>query len=572
MLLHLPSLLLLAALLAVPFNVLAVSSKTYTINSAASQNYTTTGTTLTDKATSSWYNPSYSYRLTLTINKEHIGETLTDFPIVVQLNSNQSQLFNNSRDDGNDLIFTDTNNLKLSHEIETFDKNNKEATIWVKVPKLTSTEDTILYLYYGNPKAGDNQNKTDVWSNGYTAVHHLNQDPAGSVKDSTEENNNGVQIGGMNANDSLVNGNIGKALKFDGSNDFITGLGKHSFIQNTANFSVGSWVKLNNHTSNAYQVIFGNSQAASVDKGFTLFYENRTGIGSKQLYLSVYRGVNGSYAPIDMGSDSNAITDNDWHYVETSADGTTARLRVDGREIKSISVGTLATGESTRGFNIGTGQTTSGFDGYLNGFVSEARISNKARSGAWVKAEYSNQSGDEDFLTISSPTTTGTTSNNSLITLKPTKALSYSTLSHFTPNGSANITYQLSPNSGTTWYYYTKAGWTKTSANTPTKSSSANDISKHLSTLPNGTGKLLWRAILQPNSTLDSIKIDYTPGNSTETTATSNMTDTISTLYKLVFGTNPTTEQHTYWEGRLKDKPTLPALFGAMQWQKLFGK
>ncbi len=549
--------LTLVTALAFPFNVLALTSKTYSFTQQASQNYITVGTSFTTKATSSWYNPSYSHRLALTINKEHIGEELTDFPVVVQLTSEQSHLFNTAREDGYDLVFTDKNNTKLSHEIESFDKNNKEATIWVKVPTLKPTEDTVLYLYYGNPISDNNQNVSDVWSNGYVSTWHLDDDPADQLLSSTSEADHIRPLnGGVNKEEFLSSGKIGNALKANGvSKLFSASKGKYLF---SGDFTLSLWMRSTAATNFPY-LVSNETASGGVRDGFGLGFTGSTG---RPFFLSETSCCNSTEGV-------TAVNNDEWHHIVGVRDGDNLRLYID-----SAHEGTRSGGVNIDFSNpsLQVQKLTLGSDAGNNfaytGKLDEVRVANVMRSSAWISAEYANQSGDEDFLIISTPTATGTTST-SLITLKKDKALGYSSLTNFTPNGSTNITYQLSPNAGKTWYYYTKNGWTKTSANTPIKSSSANDISKHLSTLPEGTNKLLWRAMLQPNSTLDSIKIGYTPGNNTETT---NISDKVTTLYNLVFGIDPTTEQKIYWETRLKDKPTLPALLGAMQWQKLFGK
>ncbi len=550
------------AVITFPTPVLAATSKTYTINSNAAANYNTTGITLNNTATPNWYSPEYSHRLTLTVNKELIGEELTDFPMLVRLTSEQSHLFNTIRGDGYDIVFTDDSQNKLSHEIETLDKNAKAANIWVKVPKLSSAKDTTFYLYYGNPSSSNNQNREEVWTNGYISVWHLNEDPAGATEDSTK-NNNGTQSGGLNKEDSLKRGVVANAVNFDGSNDVIT----HGAAVSESSGTISHWLKPDQIRNMIpfYQKDEGGAGASGIYDGFggaTL--EIHTGILSG-VYEFTYVNTGGTIN--NFSSDAAAVA-NEWAHVVTTWGSEGVSIYVNGR--RAYYTQDFSPGPD-RPFTFGAigGLTTSAHSRNWDGLIDEVQVSNIARSAAWLKAQYINQSDSEDFLSISSPTSPGTTST-SLITLKPTKALNYSSLTNFTPNGSTNITYQLSPNAGKTWYYYTKEGWQKTSANTLTKSSSANDINAHIKTLPDGTGKLLWRAILQPNSTLENIKIDYTAGTSTETTT--KLTDNITTLYKLVFGVDPTAEQHSYWATRLTDKPTLPALFGAMQWQKLFSK
>ncbi len=550
---RIPSLLLLVILIVFPYSALAASSKTYTISSAAAQNYTTSGTTsLTTKATTSWFNPSYSHRLTLTINKEHIGEELTDFPILVRLTSDQTHLFNTSRDDGHDLVFTDKNNQKLSHELESFDKQNNEATIWVKVPTLKPTEDTVLYLYYGNPTAEDNQNTTDVWSNGYKGVWHMSQSPVATQEDVTANKNDAAPVN-LDEQDSRTAGKIGDAVRLvKSSSDYMSAADDNLHGEH---ITVSTWFNSKTWNTNFADVLNRRNASGIGNGGFVIEQSSVSG------FLWFYCNIGGTW----IAKSASGWPVGEWVNLTGTYDGHFIRLYRNGEEIGSTAAeGSISNPGNAR---VEFGRNISATSIFFDGSIDQTSVSNTPRSSAWISAEYANQSGSEDFFTISSPTSTSNSS--SIITLKPTKALHYSSLSKFIPNGEEDITYQLSPNAGETWYYYTKAGWTKTSANTPAKSSSANDINAHLKTFPEGTGKLLWRAILQPNSTLDSIKVDYIQENSTDQTTIINKVDT---LFKLVFGANPTTEQHTYWEGRLKDKTTLPALFGAMQWQKLFGQ
>ena len=53
----------------------------------------------------------------------------------------------------------------------------KETTsiVWVKVPEISSTDTTIIYMYYGNPNATDNQDTENVWDSNYMGVWHLKE-------------------------------------------------------------------------------------------------------------------------------------------------------------------------------------------------------------------------------------------------------------------------------------------------------------------------------------------------------------------------------------------------------------
>ena len=63
----------------------------------------------------------------------------------------------------------------LPHEVEHWDPDGVSA-VWVRVPRIPAgSPDTRIWLYLDNPTATDRQRPTDVWSNGYVGVWHLNE-------------------------------------------------------------------------------------------------------------------------------------------------------------------------------------------------------------------------------------------------------------------------------------------------------------------------------------------------------------------------------------------------------------
>ena len=75
-----------------------------------------------------------------------MAANLTAFPVLIDLSSD-TELAANARDDGFDILFTSSDGAtKLSHEIETFSGTSGALVAWVKVPSLSSTCDTSLYL------------------------------------------------------------------------------------------------------------------------------------------------------------------------------------------------------------------------------------------------------------------------------------------------------------------------------------------------------------------------------------------------------------------------------------------
>ena len=83
--------------------------------------------------------------------KENSGKTLTDFQVLVELNSANFD-FSKAKSDGSDIRFS-TDGEELNYWIEEWDAGAKRAKIWVKVPSIPANGETKIRMYYGNPSA-----------------------------------------------------------------------------------------------------------------------------------------------------------------------------------------------------------------------------------------------------------------------------------------------------------------------------------------------------------------------------------------------------------------------------------
>ena len=120
-----------------------------------------------------WWDSSWLHRKTVTINHTKVAADLANFPVLVDIVD--SDLSSKAQSSGNDIVFTDSSMNKLSHEIERYDNNTGHLVAWVRVPSLSSTSDTVLYMYYGNAAASNQQNPTAVWDPNYMMVQHLEE-------------------------------------------------------------------------------------------------------------------------------------------------------------------------------------------------------------------------------------------------------------------------------------------------------------------------------------------------------------------------------------------------------------
>jgi len=125
----------------------------------------------------SWYDSSWGYRKKITVDHTRVQADLTAFPVSINLSSD-SDLASHAQSNGNDILFTGSDGVaKLSHEIEKYTSSTGALVAWVQVPSLSSSVDTDLHMYYGNPTCGSQQNATNVWDSNFKGVWHLQGDP-----------------------------------------------------------------------------------------------------------------------------------------------------------------------------------------------------------------------------------------------------------------------------------------------------------------------------------------------------------------------------------------------------------
>ena len=125
-----------------------------------------------------WYDANWTVRKVVTVDSAQVTADLSDFAVLVSVTD--AELAAGARADGFDFVFTDTDEItKLDHEIEKYDSGTGELVAWVRVPNLTSAVDKVLYLYYGNASATNQQNPAGVWDSNYASVHHLAETPSG---------------------------------------------------------------------------------------------------------------------------------------------------------------------------------------------------------------------------------------------------------------------------------------------------------------------------------------------------------------------------------------------------------
>ena len=161
------------------------------------------------------------------IDSDLIDSDLTNFPVGVKIESSTGFLSGLSSTDWQ-YIHATVGGVECYVEIELWDTTNEEAVLWVRVPTVSFSADTIIKIETGASntsyvgETGDTAAQT-VWDSNFAAVYHMAQDPSsgtGAILDSTSNAHHGTTSGSMTTSD-LVSSGLGKGIEFDGGNDCI---------------------------------------------------------------------------------------------------------------------------------------------------------------------------------------------------------------------------------------------------------------------------------------------------------------------------------------------------------------
>jgi hypothetical protein len=331
---------------------------------------------------------SYYKDITIDHTKIYGSGSLTNFPVLISIFD--SDLHDDVQPDGDDIAFGDSN-AWLDHEIELFNQtyNTSHALLvaWVRIPRLSSSMNIIIRMYYGNPSMASRQNSTGVWDSNYKGVWHLKEDPGDpppQFQDSTLINN-GTAYNLTSANQ--IDGKIDGGLVFDDSNERCVNVSHHTSLQLASDMTISAWVKTSNSDPNVNLII--NKWGSATNRNYWLGKLN-----GNELAFFVDDTQN-------VRTSMSFINDSLWHYVVGVADASNNLLRiyVDGiqRNTNAYS-GTSETGTSDLNIGRGSGSTQQEWDGEID----EAHVSNMVRSADWISTEFNNQDDPNSFYSVGS--------------------------------------------------------------------------------------------------------------------------------------------------------------------------
>ena len=360
-----------------------------------------------------WVVNDYERYLDFTVTGYTGTETLTNFPVLVDVRASDTNGFSYDdfyHFDGSAIAFVDEKGHIIPHEIDTWNRAGM-SLIWVRLPEMNNG--TTFTMCYRSAFVDPASNRGNTFEK-YVGVWHMNETQNGVVelKDSTTNNlagethaqslagvNKGQMIGGNARRVAQQPGssmNYGRVLVFDHDDILRTGVGNV--------FTYSGWYQLL-ETPPKWSYLVARKMNDQ-DRGWGIQYDE-----TSTTELRVWSGSRAKGGFQKFNTSGAAATGwNYWTFIydgSVNGDGTTNRLfhaYLNGQELASTEGGfalsyDVANDETADYGNLVIGGQQTG-TGAFNGYVDEVRYSKGMRSADWIKAEYdSMRQKDVPFVT-----------------------------------------------------------------------------------------------------------------------------------------------------------------------------
>lgn len=294
---------------------------------------------------------------------------------------------------GYDIIFSSAANdftgaSKLDFEIESYNASTGQFIAHVRIPTVSSSVDTVIYLVWGNALISTSQeNITGVWDSHYKAVYHLKDGSTLSLLDSTGNSASLTNSGSATATTGTIDG----GANFDGASQYMN---RTSSVITTAPFTMEAWMYPIN--ANAGVPLSALDQNSINWNGF--YFGFGTGVISMVT-------VSNNFASFDS-SGNVSISVNNWHYVVGVSSSSSSRYVYVDNNKSTQGTANITPGTSPSGIGLGA-SVRANHDNFYNGKLDEVRFSDIVRNDDWLTTQYNNQSNPGTFYTLGSEVGSG---------------------------------------------------------------------------------------------------------------------------------------------------------------------
>jgi hypothetical protein len=315
-------------------------------------------------------------RKRITIDHTRVAAALDNFPVLFAATDPDLKSVehggNVAENDGSDLLFTAEDGTRLPHELAFYDGQTGEIAAWIKVPRLSATADTVLYVYFGNGSVRGRTSRGAVWDSTYRGVYHF-MDAGLNDSSSFRTELRGPALG----RPAQARRGLQAALELAAATDFAM---RPADDAQTGPVTLSLWVRR----------LGDYAQPGSIG------YITRSNSGGGDLVFCSTPAANSM--ALRYGGRLYTIAEKvntAWNQVVVARTGGLIRVYFNGRLVRLVTI------DAGTAMGLG-GLGDIGGSASFEGEVKEVRWSEAERPAEWLATEYSNQSAPWAFAAAGS--------------------------------------------------------------------------------------------------------------------------------------------------------------------------
>ncbi len=340
----------------------------------------------------------WQYRQEIAISSTMVNGTnaLSDFPVLIKTTDQNNPVFAGALSSGYDIVFTGPDKVTpIPFEIEYFNNNgtNNELDAWVGIDSLSADSDTVIYMYYGNGSATNQQTPEAVWDSNHVMVQHLNES-CGQHFDSTGNYNDSNDVKVATQGQATIT-KIGPNDEFK-IDHYVQvpdrGIDSSLDLSGSGSITLSAWIYARG-PGHAQAKQGGIISKQATGKGYMLRVDgsNCTEYGDITAYGTYpgrWYGVCGT---------ANDVRQDAWDHVVYVYDSVSFdhELYINGVLDTTDNWGAVNNVDTANALLIGTWSVKT-----FDGFIDEVRVSNTNRSLEWIGTSYNNQNTPSSYLTF----------------------------------------------------------------------------------------------------------------------------------------------------------------------------
>jgi hypothetical protein len=208
----------------------------------------------------------------LTIDHTKVAAAVSHFPVLITESNIPSAAWtyivngtgeNLTASDPSQTVFPATSN-QYPKEVVSMNTSTRKCELYVKVPSLSDTADTILRIWIGSTQSV--ANSSAVWSSAYLGVYHFESDAG----DSTTNGYDFTMTGG-----TVTTGRIGNCMQFNGTSD--VGLTAAAFFP-AGNFTTMAYIRKTSSQSGLKGIIVSDGGNVGIFSDGNNYYSQIPGL------------------------------------------------------------------------------------------------------------------------------------------------------------------------------------------------------------------------------------------------------------------------------------------------------